>query len=78
MKFIDTKGKGSFKGLYKLGFRTDDHVIVLFDGGDIKHGRIYFEEEYQTLFDATLIVKNDYEYKTIDLTGAIGICNVEW
>ena len=78
MKFINTKGKGSFKGLYELGLRTNDHVIVLFDNGEIKHGKIYFEEEYQTLFDAVLVVKVDYEYKTVDLTGAIGICYVEW
>ena len=73
MKFINLDDKVST--YEKAGFVENDHVIALLPNGEVKHGKLIFITEYQSLFEVQLLLENCY-YKTVDLSGA-SVCKIE-
>ncbi len=62
----------SIEKLISLGFKENDYVIVLLENGLVKHGKLVFIKNYNTLFPVQLSV----DEKTIDIYSSIGITHV--
>ena len=75
MKFKNIKDRTSIMSLENFGFYDGDYVIVLFDGGDVLCGNLKYITEYSTLFDTQLVLEHTY-WKTVDMSGAVGISKV--
>ena len=73
MKFI--KIKDSIQAYKDNGLKHGDQIVALLNNGDVKHGTIFFVEDYQTLFEVQLVI-NHLSGKSEDLFEAL-ICKVE-
>lgn len=53
----------------EAGFKHGEEVVALLSGGDVKHGTLFFVEDYQTLFEVQLVI-DPVTGKSIDLCDA--------
>mgnify|MGYP003622077175 FL=1 len=72
MLFIKIEDK--VKAYREQGFEHGDRVIALLNNGEVKHGTLFFVEEYSTLFEVQLVIE-DTTGKSVDLYNAL-ICKV--
>ena len=72
MLFIKIEDK--VKAYREQGFEHGDRVIALLNNGEVKHGALFFVEEYSTLFEVQLVIE-DTTSKSVDLYNAL-ICKV--
>ena len=72
MLFIKIEDK--VKAYREQGFEHGDRVIALLNNGEVKHGTLFFVEEYSTLFEVQLVIE-DITSKSVDLYNAL-ICKV--
>ena len=72
MLFIKIEDK--IKTYKEYGFEHGDRVIALLNGGDVKHGTLFFVEDYSTMFEVQLVIE-DITGKSVDLYDAL-ICLV--
>lgn len=73
MKFIKIEDKVR---VYKEnGFEHGDNVVALLSGGEVRHGTLFFVEEYQTLFEVQLLI-DSCTGRSEDLFDAM-VCKVE-
>ena len=72
MLFIKIEDK--VKAYREQGFEHGDRVIALLNNGEVKHGTLFFVEEYSTLFEVQLVIE-DITGKSVDLYDAL-ICLV--
>ena len=72
MLFIKIEDK--VKTYKEYGFEHGDRVIALLNTGEVKHGTLFFVEEYSTLFEVQLVIE-DITGKSVDLYDAL-ICLV--
>ena len=72
MNFIKIEDK--IETYREHGFEHGDNVIALLSGGEVKHGTLFFVEEYSTLFEVQLVIE-DSTGKSVDLYNAL-ICKV--
>ena len=72
MLFIKIEDK--VKTYKEHGFEHGDRVIALLNGGDVKHGTLFFVEGYSTLFEVQLVIEH-ITGKSVDLYDAL-ICMV--
>ena len=69
-----TKIEDKIKTYKEYGFEHGDRVIALLNGGDVKHGTLFFVEDYSTMFEVQLVIE-DITGKSVDLYNAL-ICKV--
>ena len=69
-----TKIEYKIKTYKEYGFEHGDRVIALLNGGDVKHGTLFFVEDYSTMFEVQLVIE-DITGKSVDLYDAL-ICLV--
>lgn len=72
MNFIKIEDK--VKTYKEHGFEHGDRVIALLNNGEVKHGTLFFVEEYSTLFEVQLTV-DTCTWRSEDLCGAM-VCKV--
>ena len=72
MKFIRIEDK--IEAYKNNGFEHGDHVIALLCDGEVKHGTIFFVEDYQTSFEVQLVV-DQLSGRSEDLFEAL-VCKV--
>ena len=72
MLFIKIEDK--VKAYREQGFEHGDRVIALLNNGEVKHGNLFFVEEYSTLFEVQLVIEG-ITGKSVDLYDAL-ICLV--
>ena len=72
MNFIKIEDK--IETYKEYGFEHGDRVIALLNGGDVKHGTLFFVEDYSTMFEVQLVIE-DITGKSVDLYDAL-ICLV--
>ena len=73
MKFIKINDK--IKDYREKGFEHDDRIIALLSNGDVKHGVLFFNEDYPTLFEVQLEI-NQVTGRSETLCDAM-VCKVE-
>ena len=69
-----TKIEYKIKTYKEYGFEHGDRVIALLNGGDVKHGTLFFVEDYSTMFEVQLTV-DTCTWRSEDLCGAM-VCKV--
>ena len=72
MNFIKIEDK--IETYRERGFEHGDNVIALLSGGEVKHGTLFFVEDYETLFEVQLTV-DTCTGRSEDLCGAM-VCKV--
>ena len=72
MNFIKIEDK--VETYRERGFEHGDRVIALLNGGDVKHGTLFFVEDYSTMFEVQLVI-DAYTGGSVDLYDAL-ICKV--
>lgn len=73
MKFIKINDK--IKDYRAKGFEHGDRIIALLSNGDVKHGVLFFNEDYPTLFEVQLEI-NQVTGRSETLCDAM-VCKVE-
>lgn len=73
MKFIKIEDK--IEAYKNNDFEHGDSVIALLSGGEVKHGTLFFVEDYQTLFEVQLVI-DQLSGRSEDLFDAL-VCKVE-
>ena len=73
MKFFKIEDK--IEAYKNNGFEHGDNVIALLSGGDVKHGTLFFVEDYQTLFEVQLVI-DQLSGRSEDLFDAL-VCKIE-
>ena len=65
-----TKIEDKIKTYKEYGFEHGDRVIALLNGGDVKHGTLFFVEDYSTMFEVQLVI-DACTGRSVDLYGAL-------
>ena len=75
MRFQDIKHKNDKENLKNLGYTSGQKVVVLFEGGYVYWGQLYFEERRGSLCNSKLQVSSEKSYS---MHYAVGICTLEF
>lgn len=70
-----TKIEDKIKTYKEYGFEHGDRVIALLDDGDVKHGTLFFVEDYFTMFEVQLVI-DACTGRSVDLCDAL-VCKVD-
>ena len=72
MLFIKIEDK--VKTYKEHGFEHGDRVIALLNNGEVKHGNLFFVEDYSTMFEVQIVI-DACTCRSVDLYDAL-ICKV--